>query len=88
MRMENQDTNPKLIFTLLNALLILGALVGIMTIDGGKWLINNPAFYQPSEAAQEYSAIPVTGASAAGAAQPAAAAKPMDACPIEYNDLD
>jgi len=37
----------KIIHSILDFLLIMGALVGILTIDGGKWLITNPAFYQP-----------------------------------------
>ena len=45
---------------LLDFLLILGALVGIFTIDGGKWLISNPAFYQPGlEGANNILPMPV-----------------------------
>ena len=59
--MEN-ITGRKVIFLLLNVLLIAGAIFAVMTIDGGKWLISNPAFYQPPEEAQQQNVVvPVTG---------------------------
>jgi len=56
-------TGRKIIFILLSLLLISGAVVAVMTIDGGKWLISNPAFNQPpAESVQQNVVVPVTGA--------------------------
>ena len=41
----------KSIYVLLDILLILGALAGIGTINGGRWLSTVVAFYQPTEMA-------------------------------------
>jgi len=41
----------KLIYLLLDTLLIIGALAGIATINGGKWISTVVAFYQPTEMA-------------------------------------
>ncbi len=63
--MERNTTAKKIIFLVLDMLLIMGAIVGVLTIDRGQWIISNPAFYQPpEEAVQENAVIPVTGANA------------------------
>jgi hypothetical protein len=50
----------KILHFILDFLLIFGALVSILTIDGGKWLISNPAFYQPGlEGANNILPVPV-----------------------------
>ena len=41
----------KSIYILLDILLIFGALAGIATIKGGKWISTVVAFYQPTEMA-------------------------------------
>ena len=41
----------KSIYVLLDILLIFGALAGIATINGGKWISTVVAFYQPKEMA-------------------------------------
>jgi hypothetical protein len=60
--MEDRKTAGKAIFYLLDVLLIIGALVGVLTIDGGRWITSNPAFYPPSE--EDGPLIPVSGSAA------------------------
>ena len=60
--MDTYSKGQKILFLLLNVLLIAGAIFAVMSIDGGKWLISNPAFYQPPEGAQQQNVVvPVTG---------------------------
>lgn len=47
--MEREPTARKILFFVLDLLLIIGAITSVLTIDRGRWLINNPAFYQPPE---------------------------------------
>jgi hypothetical protein len=61
--MDRNAAIHKIIFSVLNTLLIMGALVGVMTIDRGRWILSNPAFYQ---AAEEEVGHAVTTAKAAG----------------------
>jgi hypothetical protein len=44
--MESNTNVHKILFFLLNILLILGAILSVLTIDRGRWIISNPAFYQ------------------------------------------
>jgi len=60
--MENRSIGPKYIIILLSVLLIAGAIVAAINIDGGKWLTSNPVFAQPPEKALEQNLVaPVTG---------------------------
>lgn len=45
--MDFIPNEKKFIFTLLDSLLLLGAIACIVTIDRGQWILSNPAFYQP-----------------------------------------
>lgn len=77
-RMEKRTTAEKAIFFVLNILLILGSIITIITIDGGKWLISNPAFY---EAPGEISPlIPNTGISSFAGNGESVTAQPQGAC--------
>jgi hypothetical protein len=59
--MERNTTAQKILFFLLDMLLIIGAIVGVLTIDRGRWIISNPAFYQsPGETPQENTFVPNT----------------------------
>lgn len=90
MEETQQPLMERVLFTIFNVLLIGGAILCILTIDGGRWLTSNPAFYQPSETGSgtyvdglyDYGtteAIPVTGEAGApgscDSAAPAAAAQ-------------
>lgn len=66
----------KFIKSILNFILLTGAIVSVLTIDGGKWIISNPAFYQESmddyqliapmlTGSDNENSIPVTGSQAA-----------------------
>lgn len=50
--MERNSTVHKIIFGILDVLLVIGAIVSVVTIDGGQWLFNNPAFVQPPPPAE------------------------------------
>jgi hypothetical protein len=52
--MDEKPTIPKVIVVLLNTILIGGAILSVLTIDRGRWLISNPAFYSPPDAVQSY----------------------------------
>lgn len=45
--MERDTVFKKIFFGVLDVVLITGAIVGVLTIDRGKWITTNPAFYQP-----------------------------------------
>lgn len=45
--MERDTVTKKIIFSLLDALLIIGSILSVLTINRGEWLISNPAFYTP-----------------------------------------
>lgn len=51
--MDRESIAQKVLFFLLNLLLITGAITCVLTIDRGRWLIENPAFYQPPEVTLE-----------------------------------
>lgn len=74
--MERQTIAQKVLFFLLDLLLITGAITCILTIDRGRWLIENPAFYQPPEVTVEAPdraldpVIPNTGAGPGSEAVP------------------
>ncbi len=71
--MERKTTAEKIIFFVLDMLLIIGAILCILTIDRGQWIVSNPALYQsPEESAGE---IPVTQ----GADHPAGTTTPQPA---------
>lgn len=67
--MDGEPAEKSLLFTILDILLIVGAIFCVLTIDRGQWLISNPAFYQESEDMQmafpvppvEAMPIPLTG---------------------------
>lgn len=71
--MERKTAAEKIVFFVLNLLLITGSILCILTIDRGGWVISNPALYQsPDESTGE---IPVTQ----GADHPAGTPTPQPA---------
>jgi hypothetical protein len=44
--MEENITAEKIIFSVLNVLLIAGAVLCVLTIDRGRWITSIPAFYE------------------------------------------
>ncbi len=44
--MDEKTDTQKLIFSILDVLLIMGAILGVLTIDGGRWISSIPAFYE------------------------------------------
>lgn len=44
--MEERTTAERVIFAVLDVLLIVGALLGVLTIDRGRWITSMPAFYE------------------------------------------
>lgn len=74
---ENRTTPHDILIFILNTLLIMGAIAVLLSIDGGRWLTSNPAFYdQSSEAAPAAAGIPGTGAQGAPSGQAQCAPSP------------
>lgn len=63
----------KILRTILDILLLTGAVVCVLTIDGGKWIISNPAFYQAYMEEYQYTVpLPEVAGETVGQAAPAA----------------
>ncbi len=44
--MEERTTAERVIFATLDVLLVAGAILGVLTIDRGRWITSMPAFYE------------------------------------------
>lgn len=44
--MDEKTNAEKIIFSILDVLLIMGAILGVLTIDRGRWITSIPAFYE------------------------------------------
>ena len=44
--MDEKTNAEKIIFAVLDVLLIMGAILGVLTIDRGRWITSIPAFYE------------------------------------------
>lgn len=64
--MDEKTNAEKVIFSILDVLLIMGAILGVLTIDRGRWLTSIPAFYESPGLPLESSASASTASAGIG----------------------